>query len=128
MKQATGAVLLASMAALALLGGVRLFGCLFFDLCEDSRARMQLSRARADLNAVRIMLSLFHQDHGHHPTVTEGLDALDPKYGKSRAMKDPWGRAYVYRIAATDRPIYYSVGPDGIDDQRGGDDIVPPKE
>lgn len=46
--------------------------------------------------------------------------------GRSYAI-DPWGRPLIFQGAPTAEGRLYSVGPNGRDEQGGGDDVVPAK-
>ena len=70
-------------------------------------------------------LSLYRLDVGKYPTDDQGLKALvekptdttnwdGPYLTRKDGIIDPWGRPYIYRIAALDgHPIIVSYGADG---------------
>jgi general secretion pathway protein G len=95
----------------------------------------KIAACQADINAnLSLALDLFEMDNGRFPTTEEGLLALRTRPGAltnwqgpylKKDPKDPWQRPYVYRSAGTHNNDYdlYSIGPNGIDENGGGDDI-----
>lgn len=89
------------------------------------------------LDAYRNALDNYREDVGEYPSPAQGLGALredpglagwnGPYVPLSLAETDPWGRAFIYRILKlqTGETIadVYCAGPNGIDEQRLGDDI-----
>ena len=65
---------------------------------------------RASLNAIRIELDFFRQDHGRFPTEGEGLDILTQPSGNPLPL-DPWGNSFRYRVI-NGKPAVDSAGPD----------------
>ena len=87
-------------------------------------------RAGMDLDAFSELVERFHAKNGRYPTTNEGLSvALMLTLGEAGRDKhplDPWGHAYIYRDRGDGRtPKIYSFGPNGIDEDGGGDDISP---
>lgn len=94
---------------------------------------------REDYQACALVAALktFKYDHGRYPTRAEGLAILTQpqptsrlgyESGYAKAIPvDSWGRPYVY-VPPSARyggpPRVYSLGPDGIDQEARGDDIV----
>jgi general secretion pathway protein G len=99
-------------------------------------------RAKAQTAALQIeniggALDLFRLDVGRYPTTEEGLAALAGAppgaadwrgpYIKGSVPKDPWGRAYLYRMPGTEGRPYdlISLGADGVAGGEGDNrDIV----
>ena len=95
------------------------------------------SKAKQDLRILSQVLERFRSDHGHYPTEKEALYSLvDPAPGgryfpSSHGITDPWGHVFIYRPPDPQqkgRPIFYSSGPNGIDEGGGGDDIAHDEE
>jgi general secretion pathway protein G len=87
----------------------------------------RLTRAQADLDTLRSAIKLKIANDGAPPTDAQGLEVL--AYGPSQELEnippDPWGHAYAYRrIDAAPGYTVYSLGPDGIDQRGGGDDVT----
>jgi len=91
------------------------------------------SKARQDLLVLSQVLERFRADHGRYPTQKEALYALvDPspggRYFPSRhGITDPWGHIFIYQPSDPQQksgPMFYSSGPNGIDEGGSGDDIV----
>jgi hypothetical protein len=62
-------------------------------------------------------------EHGRAPTTVEGLEVLPLR---DFPMLDGWKQAIVYRAKGGNAPLefhIYSIGPNGIDEGGGGDDI-----
>lgn len=98
---------------------------------RSEEARRAVARADIDGN-IATALKMFETDTGVFPATQEGLDALRVKPESSvgwkgpyvsRALKDPWGRAYQYQCPSAHDGDYdlYSLGKDGVESQ---DDIV----
>ncbi len=95
----------------------------------------KINKAKTDLSAIANALELFRLDNGVYPPTEEGLKALIEKtssgvnwreggYLSKRSIpKDPWGEEYVYKFDG-ENFIIYSKGPNRIDEQGSGDDIV----
>lgn len=94
------------------------------------------SHAQADAaqmfvrESVKTPLFLYARDVGGCPSTSEGLQALlvppstaigrwrGPYLSDTRALTDPWGRPYQYRVPPTKSRLeydLYSLGPDGIE-------------
>jgi len=79
---------------------------------------------------------IFKLDNGRVPSQEEGLDILVSQSNNSilphwkkyinRLPKDLWGHSYIYNEDAAVESGFtiYSAGPDGEDNQGGGDDVV----
>ena len=95
----------------------------------------RVSAAKADINAnIPLAMDLFEMDVGRYPSTEEGLSALRTNPSSvpgwkgpylKKEPKDPWGKVYVYKSPGTHNNDYdlYSVGPNGVDDNGGGDDV-----
>jgi type II secretion system protein G len=89
--------------------------------------------AKLQVYDIRTAIEEFNLDNGRYPTTTEGIKELvyDTSHLKTwhqylpRVPIDPWGNEYVYRCPGTgDRSFdLYSCGPDGLDQNGGGDNI-----
>jgi general secretion pathway protein G len=96
----------------------------YFDTLEKSKSKI----ARAQLDAFEKALEQYRLDVGSLPSNDQGLAALlaapggvtnwHGPYLKKPAPPDPWGRAYVYKLASSGREAdVISYGADG---QPGG--------
>jgi general secretion pathway protein G len=95
----------------------------------------RVAAVKADIQAnIPLALDLFNNDIGRFPGSEEGLKALRANPGAlekwkgpylKRDPKDPWGNPYSYRSPGTRNADFdlYSMGPNGIDDGGGNDDI-----
>ena len=88
--------------------------------------------AAAQIKNIESALELFYIDNLRYPTSEEGLATLEaptpemqarwngPYLKNAEALKDPWGRAYIYRF--TDNKVQImSLGRDGKADGTGED-------
>lgn len=96
----------------------------YFDTLEKSKSKI----VRAQLDAFDKALEQYRLDVGTLPTDEQGLNALitapsgvaswQGPYLKSAVPPDPWGHAYIYKLASTGREAdVISYGADG---QPGG--------
>ena len=97
--------------------------------------RLGVTQARVEIIAEQ--LHAFQKDTGRFPTTKEGLRALQekprdvdgwrgPYLIPLKRLLDPWGSELRYIIENDGRGAFhcvYSVGPNGIDEFPGGDDI-----
>lgn len=63
------------------------------------------------------------KDHGRFPTTAEGFGLLGLR---TNQPLDGWRQAIIYKDGELNSQHYfslYSIGPNGIDEQGGGDDI-----
>lgn len=84
--------------------------------------------AKAQIEAFGKALDAYRLDTDHYPGTEQGLNALvvrptdEPKwsgpYLQKQVPADPWGRAYVYRVAEDGEFDLISYGKDG---QQGGE-------
>ncbi|WP_284165981.1 type II secretion system major pseudopilin GspG [Frigidibacter sp. SD6-1] len=114
-------VVLAIVAMIAAVVGPRLIGYL---------GRAKSETAALQIDQLESALQLFFVDVGRYPTSAEGLAVLvqspaegtgwrGPYIDKAEALKDPWGRDYVYEEPVGDAsPVVMSLGRDGA---KGGD-------
>ena len=91
---------------------------------DDAR----ISKTRADIQAIETALTLYRLDNGRYPASGDGLGALSvgPSGGYlARVSPDPWGNPYQYRNPGTRGGEFdlFSLGPNGVEDAVGGDDI-----
>jgi general secretion pathway protein G len=116
----TGVVVWAAVAALAIL----VAGLAYLRIAPGIVDTKQM-QAKQQLIVIRATLEKYRADNGRYPSQEEGLRTLvDPspkgKYLTSDyALKDPWGRLIVYRLATAsekERYVLYSLGPNGVDD------------
>ncbi len=123
-----GIVTLVGVIALVALLSISTFRAKIVDTKETD--------ARFGLTTIRQALELYKKDHGEYPNVQESLAALCDQPGQRRgylvcphALRDPWGNSYVYKSSDAQRGgeyQLYSRGPNGIDENGRGDDIVKP--
>lgn len=90
-------------------------------------------QAKQSIRLIEATLERYRKDHGRYPAADERLDVLvDPSpqgryFVNSHGVTDPWGHMFVYKPSnATRGPalVVYSIGPNGIDEDGGGDDVV----
>lgn len=92
--------------------------------------------ASVQVKNVAAALQLYRLDVGRYPTDAEGLEALvkvptgglawnGPYLTEESALKDPWGRAYLYRVPGKHGEVdVYSLGADGAEGGSGEDKDV----
>jgi hypothetical protein len=107
------------------------------------RPQWQRMRAQKDTDVLRVAVAFYRQDHGDYPrgnlagiarllrgeTVdgqnVERLDYIEvtgPELNGAGELVDPWGTPY--RIITEPRLVVYSCGPNRLDQDGQGDDIV----
>lgn len=89
---------------------------------------------KAQISAFENALDQFEIDCGRYPTTEEGLQALitdpgiegwhGPYLRKKSALKDPWGKPYMYNVEATRSGINYDVYSTGEDGQDNTEDDI----
>ena len=115
--------LLVVIVIIGLLAG--LVGPRYFDTVSKSKAKV----ARAQMDSLEKALEQYRLDTGSFPTQEQGLQALltlpagvarwQGPYLKKAIPLDPWGHAYVYQLAASQRELnLVCLGSDG---QPGGE-------
>jgi general secretion pathway protein G len=90
----------------------------------------KVKAAQIQMENLASALDLYYLDNGRYPTSAEGLAALVQKPSESRnwngpylkaatALKDPWGKPYLYRFPGTTGAFDLgSSGPEGRDTER----------
>ena len=119
--------LLVVIAVIAVLAS--LVGPMVFRNVGDAK----LTAAKAQLELFGLALDQYRLDNDYYPSDAEGLEALraapqgDPAarnwrgpYLKKAVPPDPWGRPYVYHVAANTYALY-SLGRDGKEGGEGED-------
>ena len=116
---------------------------------QAARRRGAVTKAKTTLSAIETAIAMYSGDMGEHPPTgnTALVSALqdDPHNVdwqgpymefkqdelKDGQLIDPWGNPYVYVSVNGGSPEHrprsfdlYSFGPNGVDDQGTGDDIV----
>ncbi|UHC17851.1 type II secretion system major pseudopilin GspG [Methylobacterium currus] len=118
-----GFTLVEILVVLTIIGLVMgLIGPQVFNVLGDARGKT----AKIQIQTLGSALDVFYVDTGRYPTPDEGLAALvqrpadvdtwnGPYVKGGRVPKDPWGRAYVYRVPGRDDEPYEisSLGPSG---------------
>jgi general secretion pathway protein G len=95
----------------------------------DSFGRAKSRTAAIQIENVRGAVQLFYLDVGRYPSEAEGLPALiaapdgatgwvGPYLDGAEDLDDPWGRPYLYRSPAEDKP--FSITTYGRDGRAGG--------
>lgn len=90
------------------------------------------TQAKQQLIALSAALEKYKADHGRYPSQEEGLRALldpSPKRGylSEFALKDPWGRPFMYRVESSSKAegfTLYSLGRDGLGNGQPNEDLV----
>ena len=83
---------------------------------------------RDALRAMRSSLAVYHLDRGAYPDRLEALLEPTESYPNGFAAflpSDGWGRALRYELQDAGGYRLWSVGPDGIDQNGEGDDVLP---
>lgn len=78
----------------------------------------KVERAKLDLRTLHSNLTSFYVKTGKYPSEAEGLEALVNARMIDALPDDPWGNAYLYRMAAG-TPIVESYGKDGAQGGEG---------
>lgn len=68
-------------------------------LLQAALDREKTTRARAELETLRVALEAFRRERGHYPPVTSGrelVDHLSPRYLTQLLRLDPWHEPYEY--------------------------------
>ncbi len=116
---------------------------------QAARRRGAITKAKATLSAVETAIAMYDADLGHYPPTEnenlvktlqetqEDLDWQGPyiEFKKEELqdgkLLDSWGNPYVYVSVEGGSPTHrehsydlFSYGPNGVDDQGGGDDII----
>lgn len=133
-QKLTLARVLVAVGVLALAGGA---------VWRLSRPARQLRQARHDVEVLAIALDGFATEQGEYPRgetaqicqllLGHSIDGQNPRrldYVEVNAYEenargefvDPWGTPYRIQLSPSVR--VYSCGPNHVDDQTGGDDIV----
>lgn len=102
---------------------------------NSSRKRAFANSALVQLKSLKGPLESFNLDIGAYPSSQQGLAALrvapadlpnpakwSGPYLSSDLEPDPWGNAYQYEGGGTQYRAW-SFGPNGVNEQGGGDDI-----
>lgn len=116
-------IVLAIIAMISAVVGPRVIGYL---------GRAKTETAELQLAQINNALQLFYIDMGRYPAAAEGLTTLlaapagaadwaGPYLTSDEALKDPWGRDYVYEDAGDADPQVYSLGRDGAPGGAGED-------
>ncbi|TGE01033.1 type II secretion system major pseudopilin GspG [Methylobacterium nonmethylotrophicum] len=118
-----GFTLVEILVVLTIIGLIMgLIGPQVFNVLGDARGKT----AKIQIQTLGSALDVFYMDTGRYPTPDEGLIALvqrpadveawnGPYVKGGRVPKDPWGRAYVYRVPGRNDEPYEisSLGPSG---------------
>lgn len=86
--------------------------------------------AKHDIGALMQAMSLYRLDHGHYPSMSQGLNALVERPPEipvdnwrsylDKLPSDPWGRAYNYLNPGVNGEIdIFSLGADGVPEGTG---------
>lgn len=86
----------------------------------------------ARLEVLRVALDEFYKTNQRYPTESEGLAPLTSEASGILAANPPahaiildgWDRSFVYRMAGEVRPVLYSTGANGVDENGAGDDLM----
>ncbi len=101
-----------------------------------SRKKALANSALVQLKSLKAPLESFNLDIGTYPSTQQGLaslraapaDLANPAkwsgpYTEAEIATDPWGNPYQYEGGGTQYRIW-SFGPNGVNEQGGGDDIA----
>jgi hypothetical protein len=98
----------------------------------DKAVPADAAATKTSLRYVSTRIAVFQMDTGKFPASLDALSAPTANYpngflGKEGLPKDGWGRALLYTTLENGaRYRLWSPGPDGVDQQGGGDDLVSP--
>ncbi len=85
--------------------------------------KAKVKAAQADISTIGTQLRAYEVTNEKFPTSEEGLQPLVDAKLLEKVPVDPWGHPYVYRSTADGFDLY-SMGPNGQDDNQGGDDVT----
>jgi general secretion pathway protein G len=96
-----------------------------FPYNANPKPNATLRATMMDLQTIATQLKIFQINSDKYPTTSAGLNALVTAKLLKKALLDPWGHPYVYRCPGRNGSDFdlYSIGPNGLDDNGGGDDI-----
>lgn len=94
-----------------------------------------LGKSKSDIRYLKDAVNEYWQDHKQLPSAEEGLISLannakqkndsNQKRYLNRLPRDYWGNNYVYNIIEDGKKFeIYSAGPDAVDNEGKGDDVV----
>jgi general secretion pathway protein G len=94
-----------------------------------------VTKAKADVQALKIELTMYNARGGNFPTMEQGLRALVERPGSepqprewSKGLEDlpldPWGLPYHYQYPGTHNPDSFDVWSSGADKQNGTTDDI----
>jgi general secretion pathway protein G len=86
-------------------------------------------RVALDLAQLSAGITIYKLSEGKYPSALDDLvkplaDYPDGCLQSATLPADPWGHAYLYKLNEKGKPFLWSMGPDGVDQQGGGDDIT----
>jgi len=85
-----------------------------------------------DLAQISAGMTVYKISEKAYPTSIDDLvrplaNYPDGCLGRADAPVDPWGNAYRFKLNEKGKPVLWSSGPDGVDQQGAGDDILKAK-
>ncbi|MEW8525729.1 MAG: type II secretion system protein GspG [Candidatus Thiodiazotropha endolucinida] len=93
-----------------------------------------LGKSKSDIKYLKNAVNEYWQDHNQLPRAAEGLISLvnnakkndsNQKRYLNRLQRDYWGNNYLYNIIEDGKKFeIYSAGPDAVDNEGMGDDVV----
>ena len=98
-------------------------------MTDDAR----VTKANADLDSLRKYVTIYTISFGELPAALSDLTKSSQDLPKGAAdgaaiTDDPWDHAYHFKVAGTSGYRIWSSGPNGVDENGGGDDLSRTKE
>ena len=98
------------------------------DFSEVAREKDPRDQALDDMGKIKAGLTIFRIANKRYPESLAELVEPHPDYpngfmGTLELPSDPWGNGYHYRLDGK-KPVLWSAGPNGSDDNGEGDDVV----
>jgi hypothetical protein len=89
-------------------------------------------QVQEDLGQISAGMTVYKISEGKLPDSIDDLvkplaDYPEGCLGRPDAPVDPWGNSYRFRLNEKKKPVLWSTGPDGVDQQGEGDDILKQK-
>ncbi|HTE05686.1 MAG TPA: type II secretion system protein GspG, partial [Planctomycetota bacterium] len=90
-------------------------------------------KVQEDLAQISAGMTVYKISEGKYPASIDDLvrplaNYPDGCLGNPTAPVDPWGHAYQFKLNEKGKPFLWSTGPDGVDQQGTGDDLVKAKK
>jgi len=96
------------------------------EVVEEIEPNEQVQRDLAD---IRAGMTVYKLTEDRYPDSIADLVRPVPDYpdgflGRTEAPVDPWNNSYLYRLNERGKPFLWSAGPNGLNEEGEGDDLV----